>query len=162
MESAGPRGIAAFAPNRSDLPTMYSGAPEDSGEENDEPVFGRVTLKKLSKDIVDGRQVPSLRGQAGTGSRHSQGYGAAHVAPRPYACARSVVCRRMQKQLTAKCSGPPVCIVNAGAVWALQRAVTHSGVVSGACQKARPRLRPTSSIGAARARASLAVQARVE
>jgi hypothetical protein len=59
MQQAQPlRGIAAFAPTQLDLPTMPGGshaADDGALSENDEPVWGRATLKKISKEIVDGK-----------------------------------------------------------------------------------------------------------
>lgn len=76
MDATGPRGIAAFAPDQHQLPTMPSlHDTPDSGDE--EPVYGRTTLKQWSKEIVDTAQTTTqsvqLKGYAPSGSRVGPG-----------------------------------------------------------------------------------------
>ncbi|KAG8457256.1 hypothetical protein KFE25_011930 [Diacronema lutheri] len=63
------RGLAAFAPQRVDLPSMRPVVSTVDGadmSESDEPVWGRATLKKISKEIVAQQH---SGGAAATGAR---------------------------------------------------------------------------------------------
>lgn len=88
LGGSGPRGIAAFAPNRHDLPTTLPGGQADDDaelSENDEPVWGRATLKKISKERVETlKKQKSVPGGVGFALVGSSGYESARPLSRAH------------------------------------------------------------------------------